>query len=243
MKSRGQVTVFVVLGIILFVVIVLSFFILSQSFTDESREAAATGDVPGDVANVEAYVTSTLEEAVSTAVVWCGQLDMATGDANCPDDGTYDDNLKAKIKEVFCFKIYEGACGNTFTVGNQDVTASAVNPSVDLVFSHSVSGERELLKVTMEYLISANKGGKKFVFGSKDYPFYTEFNYKVEGCAQVPLEGDGTSCIADDCDTTIIDEYEVTMFGTLTQTFKEGEFVGDYPTACWACPNVPCPTP
>jgi len=201
MKKRGQATVFVVLGIILLVIVGLSFFILNQSFTDKSKRALATSSLPADVANIESYITGCFGEALRDAVIACGN------DVNCyhydPDDPNFDnkddyiDDLKVKYLEnvngYFCLCLPSGACGVSFPLDDLYVDVEFPVPEVELTIT-----EGGLFRATMDYPVYVKKGDKEFMFGSKDISFFAQFASTESGCIPVPVDSFET-CIAIDC--------------------------------------------
>lgn len=214
MEKRGQVTAFIVLGIIILAVIGVAIYI--SQVTISSKKPTLPETVSYEVQSVEEFVTSCLEEALDSAVSFCSGS-FKTGEPKCPD---YEAAIEEKLLEDFCLCI--PACKDFSTFKNLDVEAKGdPEPKAKLV------GGGESLILTMVFPIQVNKGESEYLFGTTDTPFVVEHSFVESGCVPIKLRNnDYSECLADE-------DKSVELLG-LRLEYREGDKVG-VGDKCIAC--------
>lgn len=137
-QKRGQVTFFVIIGIVIFVVISLTVYIFFVAQPEAEK-------IPFEYTDVETFVTGCLDGALSSGVSYC------SGGDNCPN---YEEDLGGQVVTVFfdCtgnstdhqkgeiqtqFPLYE------IKVGNADIDIVQSAKKIEAVLSFPVTIKRE----------------------------------------------------------------------------------------------------
>ncbi|MBL7100831.1 MAG: hypothetical protein ISS23_02645 [Nanoarchaeota archaeon] len=210
MKKKGQITVFVVIGIIILTVVIITLYMFQTSIS--SKKAAPFETIPPAVLNVEKYVTSCLNDALESAAAYCSGH-FQTGDPKCPN---YEEDIAERAREDFCNCIPECTDFSMFP----DVE---VEIKEDLNIKAILTGKKGIVKIIMEYPILVKKRGDEYFFGTTESPFFAQHTLKQSSC--VPIITDG-NCIAQESKT-------VEVLGILF-TFNPGQKVA-IGANCIAC--------
>lgn len=210
MKKKGQITTFVIVGLVIFTIIIISVYVLQSSV---SGNKPSLEKAPPDVLNVEKYVTSCLNDALENAVSYCAGH-LANGNPKCP---SYETQVTERTKENFCVCIPECKRFDMFK-------GVEVKIREDLTMESILADDKSSIKVIMEYPLLVKKGENEFTFGTTESPFFAEYALKQSGC--VPIKVDPNTCIAQETKT-------VEVLG-IRFTYNQGDEVRAGPD-CIAC--------
>lgn len=216
MTSRGEITIFVVLGLVILVIIGIILLITSSSLRKEMPFKLLS--IEEEVSDVREYVTSCLDESLKNAVAQCSGTNPLTGEPKCPD---YETELAGKVVNNFCNCIPR--C-NTFPFEHIQIEVKGgIDIEANLVKGED-GNEKEVI-VTMEYPLQVKKGDTEYLLGTTE-PFVAEYPLKQSGCLPIPVN---ENCEATETKTVNILNWEF--------TFHEGERVAiSEAGACIACP-------
>lgn len=184
MKNRGQVTIFVIVGIIIVVVVGVAFYISSQRF--QKGEEFGVLSVEKEALEVKQYITSCIDESLKTAVSQCSG-NFPNGDPKCPD---YEADIAERVKYGFCSCIPD--CNDFSLFKNAEVS-----PRGDLSTEAKITEDKKKLAVTMEYPIQVKKGTQEQLIGTAESPFTAEYALEQSECAPIKIaDNDYQECEA-----------------------------------------------
>lgn len=197
MQNRGQVTVFVALGIIILVVIGIVI-LMSTSLKQETPFKVLSTEK--EVASVREYVTSCLDESLKSAIAYCSGTFAKTGLPKCPD---YQTDIAGMVVESFCTCVPN--CIDFSMFKNVQVEAKG-----DIDVEAKLTDDKKKVTVTMQYPILVRKGESEHLIGTKESPFFAEYYLEQSSC--VPIKVD-ENCIATEAKTVnilgIVFEYNI----------------------------------
>lgn len=186
MQNRGQVTMFVVLGIIILVVIGIVI-LMSTSLKQETPFKVLSTEK--EVASVREYVTSCLDESLKSGVSYCSGTFAKTGLPKCPD---YQTDIAGMVVESFCTCIPN--CIDFSMFKNIQVEAKG-----DIDIEAKLTDDKKKVTVTMQYPILVRRGESEHLLGTKESPFFAEYYLEQSSCALIKLKNnDYARCEADE---------------------------------------------
>lgn len=214
MKNRGQVTIFVILGLVILVVVSVLIYLSSSALRKE--EPLKESIIEGEVSDVRLYVTSCLEESLKNSVRYCSG-NFPGGGSKCPD---YETDLANRVKEGFCNCIPQ--CTDFSTFKNTQVEVKG-----EIKIKASLTEDKKRITATMEYPILVKKDNSEHMLGMTESPFVAEYLLEQSSCVPIKIQdNDYNSCQADEDKT-------VEVLGVIF-TFQKGDKVaiGDKCIAC-----------
>jgi len=205
MKKRGQITVFVVLGIVILVVVGMIVYISSISTRKEEKFEVLS--VEREALEVGEYVTSCLSESLQNAVAYCSGNFPGEG-PKCSD---YNEDIAIRVKEDFCNCIPD--CKDFSMFKNTQVEVKG-----EMRLEARLSEDKKKVTVMMEYPILVKKEDQEHLLGTTESPFAVHYALEKSDCVPIKLKGDDHElCEADESKT-------VEVLG-LIFTYQEGDKV------------------
>ncbi|MBM3200722.1 hypothetical protein FJZ53_07320 [Candidatus Woesearchaeota archaeon] len=214
MKNKGQITAFVLLGLVILALAIIFAYIFLNSSKNQEPYASLT--LEQNVEEVKARVMSCLESSLPSAVKHCASS-SPLGGSKCPN---YESDLANKVKEDFCSCI--PGCSDFSEFKNVQVESKG-----EIKIEADLTENKEKITIAMKYPIMIKKGDTEKMIGTAEQPFITQYSLKQSECVPIKLKGDDhTICQADEDKT-------VEVLG-VTFTFKQGDrvAVGDNCVAC-----------
>lgn len=178
MKNRGQVTIFVIVGLMIVVVVGVAFYLSSQSLSKKGEKFAVLS-VEEQVSQVKEYVLSCLDDALKEAVSYCSG-NFPNGGPKCAD---YERAIEDRVKEGFCNCVPN--CNDFSTFKNIQVEAKG-----EISIKAKLADDKKKITVTMEYPMLVKKGTSENMLGTKESPFTAEYALEQKSCVQIKLTGD-----------------------------------------------------
>lgn len=182
MKNRGQVTIFVILGLVILVVVSVLIYLSSSALRKE--EPLKESIIEGEISDIKGYVTSCLDDSLKEAVEYCSG-NLPDGGPKCTD---YEADVAARVEESFCDCVPN--CKDFSNFKNVQVEVKG-----EIRLEAKLAGDKKKITLTMEYPLSVKKGSSEHMLGTIESPFVAEYALEQSDC--VPVEvNDHTSCIA-----------------------------------------------
>ncbi|MDP2906621.1 MAG: hypothetical protein Q8O03_01660 [Nanoarchaeota archaeon] len=190
MKNRGQVTIFVILGLVIITVVLLIIFLSSSAVRKE--EPLKESIIEGEISDIKEYVTSCLDDSLKQAVEYCSG-NLADGGPKCTD---YEGDIAARVEEGFCDCVPN--CNDFSNFKNIQIEVKG-----EMNLKAKLSGDKKKITLTMGYPILVTKGGSEHMLGTQESPFITEYALEQSECVPVKIV-DRTSCMAAETKTVEI---------------------------------------
>jgi len=175
MVKRGQITAFVIIGLLILVVIGIVLFIGQRAVSQSKTTVAET--VSYEALDVKNYIETCLDQSVEGAVDYCSGT-FATGGPKCPD---YEPDIAEKVEEDFCDCI-EG-CTDFSTFKSLDIEVKS-QPDVQVIMTN----DKKTLNVLMVYPLVIKKGDSEFILGTVDSPFSTKYELEETACVHIEVD-------------------------------------------------------
>jgi len=192
MKNRGQVTIFVILGLVILVVVSVLIYLSSTALRKE--EPLKESIIEGEISDIKEYVTSCLDDSLKEAVEYCSG-NLPDGGPKCTD---YEEDVAARVEEGFCDCVPN--CNDFSNLKNIQVEVKG-----EINLEAKLAGDKKKITLTMEYPILVTKGGSEHMLGTKESPFITEYALEQSDCVHIKLvNNDSTACIAAESKTVEI---------------------------------------
>ncbi len=206
MKNKGQVTIFVILGLVILVVVLVLIYISSSALRKE--EPLKEAIIEGEVSDAKEYITSCLEDSLKSAVEYCSGTVSKTGSPKCPD---YEQNVNNRVKDSFCNCIPR--CSDFSALRNIQVEVKG-----EIRLETKLSEGKKEVTTLMEYPLLVKKGDSEHLLGTTESPFVAKYSLEETACVPIKLKNnDPELCEADE-------EKTVETMG-LILTYKPGDKV------------------
>lgn len=148
MGKRGQLTIFIVIGIVVITVIILTLYMYFASTSQKEQ-------IPFEVSHVKEFVTLCLDEALESGVAYC------SGGTKCPN---FEEGLGEPVMIAFfdCTgakgeKIQEKFPSYEITVGNADINIIKSKDQITATLSFPVMIKRDDKEHTIDTFLSEYK--------------------------------------------------------------------------------------
>ena len=195
-KKRGQVTIFVVLGIvILFTLVVFSYLIFG------GRERMG-GLFSSDFDEVKTHIENCVYQVLEDGIVYCGDghCGSCSSADSCSEEykSNLEDYILSNLPSCFNFPMFERV----------EVDAYSIDDVI-------VSVEDEKIKADVVFPVTMKKGNNEKKFTD----FHSEFYRSEESCVDIKIINDDyIGCIADETKTVHI--------SGLVLHYEPGDYVG-----------------
>lgn len=180
MKKKGQITFFVILGLVILTVILIIVYFSSAAL--RTGEPLKEVIIEEDVSMVKGYVVSCLEDSLKDAVSYCSG-NLADGGPKCSD---YELDIAARVKEGFCDCVPD--CTDFSSIENIIVEVKG-----EMSVTAQLTNDKKKVTVRMEYPLLIKKGGSEHLIGKTESPFFAEYALEQSDCVIIDVDED---CIA-----------------------------------------------
>ncbi|MBM3199422.1 hypothetical protein FJZ53_00695 [Candidatus Woesearchaeota archaeon] len=213
MANRGQVTAFIIIGVIIVVAVLVAVYI-SRSAVPRQEDKFRYIGTEEKTLKVRGYVISCLDESLKNAVSYCSG-NFPAGGPKCPE---YEVNIKDRMQESFCSCIPE--CKDFSEIENVRVEVQG-----EFDMEVVLSADKKRVIVTLTYPLLVKEGESENMLGTRESPFTVDYKLEEGSCVQVKIDN------RESCRAT--EEKTVKLLG-LILTYKIGDRVAIGST-CIAC--------
>lgn len=190
MKNRGQVTIFVILGLVILVVVSVLIYLSSSALRKE--EPLKESIIEGEISDIKSYVTSCLDDSLKEAVEYCSG-NLPEGGPKCTD---YEEDVAARVEEGFCNCVPN--CNDFSNFKNIQIEVKG-----EINLKAKITEDKKKIGLTMVYPLLVTKGDSEHMLGTIESPFVAEYELEQRDCVPVEVD-DHTSCIAAETKTVEI---------------------------------------
>lgn len=184
MAKRGQITVFVVLGLVILVIVGMVIYIASISTRQEEKFEVLS--VEKEALEVRDYITSCLDDALKSAVSYCAGSFPGGG----PKCDPYEEGVAERVEEGFCDCIPN--CNDFSIFQNAQIEVKG-----EMRIEAKLTGGKKKIMVAMEYPIEVKKEGQEHLIGTTESPFVAQYPLEQTDCVPIKLiDNDPQKCEA-----------------------------------------------